>query len=48
MTLLLLTEDQKEHLNLTDQYLQKFDDVNLRINIPKCHFDQTEIERLGI
>ena len=38
---------QEDHLKLVYKCLKKLDDNNLRINVPKCRFDKTEIEWLG-
>ena len=38
---------KEDHLKLVYQCLQKLDEDNLRINLPKCHFAKTEIEWLG-
>ena len=38
---------KENHLNLVYKCLTKLDEDNLRINLPKCHFAKTEIERLG-
>ena len=37
---------KEDHLKLVYQCLQKLDEDNLRINLPKCHFAKTEIEWL--
>ena len=37
----------EEHLKLVYKCLKKLDEVNLRINLPNCHFAKTEIEWLG-
>ena len=38
---------KEEHLKLAYRCLKKLDEDNLRINLPKCHFAETEIEWLG-
>ena len=37
-------ESKEEHLKLVHQCLKKFDQKNLRTNLPKCHFAKTETE----
>ena len=38
---------KEAHLKLVYKCLQKLDEVNLRLNLPKCHFAKTEKEWLG-
>ena len=38
---------KEEHFKLVYRCLEKLDEDNLRINLPKCHFAKTEIEWLG-
>ena len=38
---------KEEHLKLVYKCLKKLDEDNLRINLSKCHFAETEIEWLG-
>ena len=38
---------KEDHLKLVYKGLKKLDEDNLRINLPKCHFAETEIEWLG-
>ena len=36
-----------DHKNYVKKCLQRLDDENLRINLPKCHFGKLEIDWLG-
>ena len=38
---------KEDHFKLVYNCLKKLNDVNLRINLPKCHFAKTKIEWLG-
>ena len=38
---------KEDHLMLVYKCLEKLDEDNLRINLPKCRFAKTEIEWLG-
>ena len=38
---------KEDHLNLVSKRLKKLDEDNLLINLPKCNFAKTKIERLG-
>ena len=38
---------KEDHLKLVYKCLKVLDDDNLRLNLPKCHFAETEIEWLG-
>ena len=45
--IIVSTGTEADHLAYVFKCLKKLDDDNLRINLQKCHFAQTEIEWLG-
>ena len=45
--LIVSNGSSNEHKNYVMKCLQRLDDENLRINLPKCHFGKLEIDWLG-
>ena len=45
--LLIHSKTQEEHLAALDEVLQKLTDSNMKINLAKCYFGNTEVSYLG-